>query len=52
MPQEKDLWADIYYKGTEPASMRGREREEVGEFFTVSAVALTVVAGASFLVLR
>ncbi|TEB21875.1 mitochondrial pyruvate dehydrogenase E1 component beta subunit [Coprinellus micaceus] len=25
----KDLWTDIYYKGTEPTSMRGREREEV-----------------------
>ncbi|KAG0707848.1 dehydrogenase E1 component-domain-containing protein [Suillus ampliporus] len=28
-PVAKDLWTDIYYKGTEPASMRGREREEV-----------------------
>jgi pyruvate dehydrogenase E1 component alpha subunit len=27
-PQEKDLWTDIYYKGTEPPTMRGREREE------------------------
>ncbi|KDQ61262.1 hypothetical protein JAAARDRAFT_32259 [Jaapia argillacea MUCL 33604] len=28
-PLEKDLWTDIYYKGTEPPFMRGREREEV-----------------------
>lgn len=28
-PFEKDLWTDIYYKGTEPPFMRGREREEV-----------------------
>jgi pyruvate dehydrogenase E1 component alpha subunit len=27
--QEKDMWTDIYYKGTNPAYMRGREREEV-----------------------
>jgi len=29
VPEAKDLWTDIYYKDTEPASMRGREREEV-----------------------
>jgi pyruvate dehydrogenase E1 component alpha subunit len=28
-PLSKDLWTDIYYKGTEPSVMRGREREEV-----------------------
>jgi pyruvate dehydrogenase E1 component alpha subunit len=28
-PLDKDLWTDIYYGGTEPAYMRGREREEV-----------------------
>ncbi|KAF7377743.1 Pyruvate dehydrogenase E1 component subunit alpha [Mycena sanguinolenta] len=28
-PLAKDLWTDIYYKGTEPPFMRGREREEV-----------------------
>lgn len=28
-PKLKDLWTDIYYAGTEPATMRGREREEV-----------------------
>ncbi|KAJ7056227.1 mitochondrial pyruvate dehydrogenase E1 component beta subunit [Mycena amicta] len=28
-PLAKDLWTDIYYKGTEPPYMRGREREEV-----------------------
>ncbi|CAE6465908.1 unnamed protein product [Rhizoctonia solani] len=27
-PDTKDLWTDIYYKGTEPPYMRGREREE------------------------
>jgi pyruvate dehydrogenase E1 component alpha subunit len=26
---KETLWRDIYYKGTEPPSMRGREREEV-----------------------
>lgn len=30
-PRVEDLWADIYYKGTEPPFMRGREREEVCE---------------------
>jgi hypothetical protein len=30
-PRVEDLWTDIYYKGTEPKSMRGREREEVCE---------------------
>ncbi|KAJ7323067.1 mitochondrial pyruvate dehydrogenase E1 component beta subunit [Mycena albidolilacea] len=28
-PLIKDLWTDIYYKGTAPPYMRGREREEV-----------------------
>ncbi|KAG7085717.1 hypothetical protein E1B28_003261 [Marasmius oreades] len=28
-PKVDDLWTDIYYKGTEPPFMRGREREEV-----------------------
>ncbi|KAF7318333.1 Pyruvate dehydrogenase E1 component subunit alpha [Mycena chlorophos] len=28
-PATADLWTDIYYKGTEPPFMRGREREEV-----------------------
>ncbi|KAF8897305.1 dehydrogenase E1 component-domain-containing protein [Infundibulicybe gibba] len=31
-PLLKDLWSDIYYKGTEPPSMRGREREEVHHY--------------------
>ncbi|KAG1734348.1 mitochondrial pyruvate dehydrogenase E1 component beta subunit [Suillus lakei] len=31
-PLTKDLWTDIYYKGTEPSSMRGREREEVHQY--------------------
>ena len=25
----EDFWADVYYKGTEPPFLRGREREEV-----------------------
>ena len=29
VPRGEDLWTDIYYKGTEPPMMRGREREEV-----------------------
>ena len=28
-PDSNDFWTDIYYKGTEPPFMRGREREEV-----------------------
>jgi len=28
-PRAEDLWTDIYYKGTEPPAMRGRERDEV-----------------------
>jgi len=28
MPDLKDFWTDIYYKGTEPPYMRGREKEE------------------------
>ncbi|EKM76163.1 hypothetical protein AGABI1DRAFT_115931 [Agaricus bisporus var. burnettii JB137-S8] len=31
-PLDKDLWTDIYYKGTEPPFMRGREREEVHHY--------------------
>ncbi|KAH8099498.1 mitochondrial pyruvate dehydrogenase E1 component beta subunit [Cristinia sonorae] len=31
-PLEKDLWTDIYYKGTEPPFMRGREREEIHHY--------------------
>ncbi|KAM0747141.1 pyruvate dehydrogenase e1 component alpha subunit [Meredithblackwellia eburnea MCA 4105] len=30
--QGKDMWTDIYYKGTNPMYMRGREREEVHHF--------------------
>jgi len=29
VPRAEDLWTDIYYKGTEPSVMRGRERDEV-----------------------
>ncbi|KAG6898517.1 hypothetical protein C0993_006277 [Termitomyces sp. T159_Od127] len=31
-PEPEDLWTDIYYKGSEPAVMRGREREEVHRY--------------------
>ncbi|PPQ79298.1 hypothetical protein CVT24_007783, partial [Panaeolus cyanescens] len=31
-PTTADLWTDIYYKGTEPEFMRGREREEVHRY--------------------
>ncbi|KAF8337358.1 mitochondrial pyruvate dehydrogenase E1 component beta subunit [Cantharellus anzutake] len=31
-PVPKDLWTDIYYPGTEPPYMRGREREEVHRY--------------------
>jgi len=29
-PKLEGLWSDIYYPGTEPDFMRGRERDEVG----------------------
>lgn len=32
--QGADLWTDIYYQGTNPMYMRGREREEVHHFPT------------------
>ena len=32
IPVEESLWKDIYYKGTEPPYMRGREREEVHHY--------------------
>jgi len=28
-PDLKEFWTDIYYKGTEPPFMRGREKEEI-----------------------
>jgi len=31
-PDMNDFWTDIYYKGTEPSFMRGRERDEVHHF--------------------
>ena len=31
-PDMVDFWTDIYYKGTEPPVMRGREREEVHRY--------------------
>jgi len=34
-PELKDLWTDIYYKGTAPPTMRGREREEVGFYLLI-----------------
>jgi pyruvate dehydrogenase E1 component alpha subunit len=35
-PEVKDLWTDIYYKGTEPPFMRGREREEVSNLLRLA----------------
>ncbi|KAF9053499.1 mitochondrial pyruvate dehydrogenase E1 component beta subunit [Panaeolus papilionaceus] len=31
-PTTPDLWNDIYFKGTEPPFMRGREREEIHKY--------------------
>ncbi|ORX36118.1 pyruvate dehydrogenase e1 component alpha subunit mitochondrial precursor [Kockovaella imperatae] len=31
-PDLKEFWTDIYYKGTEPPFMRGREKEEVHHY--------------------
>ncbi|PWN96533.1 putative PDA1-pyruvate dehydrogenase alpha chain precursor [Tilletiopsis washingtonensis] len=31
-PDVKELWTDIYYKGTEPDFMRGREKEEIHRY--------------------
>ncbi|KAI0064491.1 pyruvate dehydrogenase e1 component alpha subunit [Artomyces pyxidatus] len=31
-PFIKDLWSDIYYPGTEPPYMRGRERDEIHHY--------------------
>ena len=36
-PDMNDFWSDIYYKGTEPRFMRGREKEEVGPFWSLSS---------------
>jgi len=32
-PGAVDLWADIYYKNTQPSFMRGREKEEVHNYY-------------------
>jgi pyruvate dehydrogenase E1 component alpha subunit len=34
-PLAVDLWSDIYFKGTEPPYMRGRERDEVSMIIDV-----------------
>ena len=31
-PADSELWTDIYYKGTEPDFMRGREKEEIHRY--------------------
>ncbi|KAG6811554.1 hypothetical protein H0H92_006858 [Tricholoma furcatifolium] len=36
LPDAADLWTDIYYKGSEPPVMRGREREEVRSLYSCS----------------
>ena len=40
-PELKDLWTDIYYKGTEPPKMRGREREEVGFYLLLDLIVVS-----------
>lgn len=41
-PTPVDLWTDIYYKGTQPNFMRGREREEVSTILIpLCCIALT-----------
>ena len=42
-PDMNDFWTDIYYKGTEPPFMRGREREEVSAAWVLhfSSLSLT-----------
>lgn len=48
-PSTKDLWTDIYYKGTEPPYMRGREREEVRANTNLIADLLTFMPPGSLL---
>ena len=49
-PNMDDFWTDIYYKGTEPPFMRGREREEVcSPWPLLSPLPLTIFAGSSLL---
>ena len=43
--QETDMWTDIYYKGTNPAFMRGRERNEVRLFVFPSFVLVLTLRG-------
>jgi len=47
-PRVEDLWSDIYYKGTEPPFMRGREREEVREAIILSTACLSVLCRFTF----
>ncbi|KIY51677.1 hypothetical protein FISHEDRAFT_70649 [Fistulina hepatica ATCC 64428] len=32
LPDEKELWTDVYYPGSEPPFLRGRERDEVHRY--------------------
>jgi len=41
-PNMTDFWTDIYYKGTEPPSMRGREKEEVSLTWPLPEFLLTM----------
>jgi pyruvate dehydrogenase E1 component alpha subunit len=49
-PDVKDLWTDIYYAGTEPEFMRGREREEVCHVRALSSFANDFYLGSLLLV--
>lgn len=42
-PDMNDFWTDIYYKGTEPPFMRGREKEEVSPVWPVSLPSLRIL---------
>jgi len=43
-PLAVDLWSDIYFKGTEPPYMRGRERDEVSMVIDVVTCHLDIWA--------
>ena len=47
-PDMNDFWTDIYYKGTEPPFMRGREREEVSPVWPLPPSFLRTVANDEF----
>lgn len=40
-PEDDKMWTDVYVEGTEPAFMRGREREEVSSAHCIAAARST-----------